>query len=437
MDRLGVRTNLVSRYMDDGRSILHPLKPGWRWDGQTQTLKFNLRWEKEDQELSSSEITRRGLHGTLNIIEEFLEFTMELEEDFEDSWLPTLDTSLKMGEDNKVLFKFYEKPTSSNVTVQKRTAMGEDQKVQIVSNDLVSEDLGKASKVKMVDDYAQKLSNSGYKGEQVRKIICNGIKRYEGRRRKCLREGRMLHRTSTDSQGARIRKKLLAKSNWFRKKRKSNKEEKPKRSKDKSQEWGAVNYNKELEVRSVLFVEQTPGGELSKRLREQLRGMEDTLGFKVRVAERTGRSLGSSFSQSSLWEGTKCGREDCTTCEQGAEELPNCTRKSIVYENICSVCNPGATKEGELVDVKEGAPSVYVGESSRSIFERSREHWEGARRGATGNHMVKHQMLEHGGGGTAPKFIMKVVSHHKTALARQVSEAVRIRRRGGDLHLKL
>ena len=30
-----------------------------------------------------------------------------------------------------------------------------------------------------------------------------------------------------------------------------------------------------------------------------------------------------------------------------------------------------------------------------------------------------------------PKFIMRVVSNHRTALSRQISEAVRIRRRGG------
>ena len=44
--------------------------------------------------------------------------------------------------------------------------------------------------------------------------------------------------------------------------------------------------------------------------------------------------------------------------------------------------------------------------------------------------MVKHQMGEHNN--EAPQFAMKVVKHFKTALARQVAEAVRIRRRGGE-----
>ena len=126
---------------------------------------------------------------------------------------------------NRVLHRFYEKPTSSNITVQKRTAMAEDAKIQIVSNDLIrrllnsSEELGRGAKVKVVDEYAQKLANSGYGREQIKRILCNGIKGYEGKLRRCREEGRKLHRSSVDSQGARVRKKLLARSNWFKKRK--------------------------------------------------------------------------------------------------------------------------------------------------------------------------------------------------------------------------
>ena len=77
---LGIVTNLISRYMDDGRSFMPPLKPGWRWEDGN--LKFKVRWEREDQELSSQEVTRRGLLGSLNTIEDYLKFTMEVGEDF-------------------------------------------------------------------------------------------------------------------------------------------------------------------------------------------------------------------------------------------------------------------------------------------------------------------------------------------------------------------
>ena len=154
--------------------------------------------------------------------------------------------------------------------------------------------------------------NSGYRGEQLQKIVTNGIKGYEGKLRRCVEQGRRLHRSSTDSQGERIRRKLLGKSNWFRRK-------KTKKDGEQYASGGGFrrsNQRKELEVKTVLFVEQSPKGELAKKLRETLRDMEQTLGFRVKVVERTGRSLKSKFPLNSLWKGAKCGRGDCTTCEQ-------------------------------------------------------------------------------------------------------------------------
>ena len=262
--------------------------------------------------------------------------------------------------------------------------MGEDAKIQTVSNDLRrrllhnSEAMGAGSKKRVVDQYAQKLRNSGYEIEQVRRIIFNGIKGYENKRRRSNEMGWKLHRTSLDSMGARVRKKLLAKSSWFKKRRKTPIKEDTEHKnykRRKGGQWEAPKkeqkQEKELKVKTVLFVEQSSDGSLAKRMREVLRSMEPALGFRIKVVERTGQTLGSKFSLSSLWEGTKCGRGGCTTCEQGAEELPPCSMRNLLYENICAVCNPGAPKKGELITVKEGAPSLYVGETSRTIFERA------------------------------------------------------------------
>ena len=101
----------------------------------------------------------------------------------------------------------------------------------------------------------------------------------------------------------------------------------------------------------------------------------------------------------------------------------------MVYESICVACNPSAPNKGELKSTKEGAPSLYVGETSRSVQERAMEHFGAARRQEEDSHMYKHQRLEHNG--EQQNFHFKVVSQHRTALGRQVREAIRIRRRGG------
>ena len=137
----------------------------------------------------------------------------------------------------------------------------------------------------------------------------------------------------------------------------------------------------------------------------------------------------SSFPQTKTWGGLQCGRIECITCNQGCEELPDCTRASIVYESICVTCNPGAKEKGELSSPAEGAPSLYVGESSRSIQERAMEHWGAARLNAKDSHIAKHQAMEHEG--AKADFVFKVVSSHRSSLNRQIREAVRIRRRGG------
>ena len=72
-----------------------------------------------------------------------------------------LDTSWKVGDKNNVLYRHYEKETTTNQTIQKSSAMGENMKVQIAAQDLVR-------RLSNIMEYVQKLLNSGYEEYQVR-----------------------------------------------------------------------------------------------------------------------------------------------------------------------------------------------------------------------------------------------------------------------------
>ena len=74
-------------------------------------------------------------------------------------------------------------------------------------------------------------------------------------------------------------------------------------------------------------------------------------------------------------------------------------------------------------------PSLYVGESSRSIQDSAMKHCGAAKRNDGTSHMIKHQSLVHSL--EQPEFMFKVVSYHRTALNIQVRKTVRICRRGG------
>ena len=65
----------------------------------------------------------------------FLTLTTEVGD--EEGWLPTLDLNIRMEGNNMVSWKYYEKPTTTNVTVQRRSALEENSKMQILSNDMV------------------------------------------------------------------------------------------------------------------------------------------------------------------------------------------------------------------------------------------------------------------------------------------------------------
>ena len=158
----------------------------------------------------------------MGVVEDFLNFTTETGEEFSDGWLPTLDMALKVSPENKILFKFWEKPTNTNRTINKRSSMGENMKQQILTQEIIRrlgntcEDLGREDYKEIIDGACQKMANSGYGGEQMRRIVIAGIRGWGNKILRCKAEGRRLRRTAKESQGARTRMKLLGKSTWFR-----------------------------------------------------------------------------------------------------------------------------------------------------------------------------------------------------------------------------
>ena len=104
MEGAGVKIDLYSRYMDDGRAFLQPIKRGWRWRGEG--LVFSKVWEKEDEGRSLLDITVEAIKGSMEGISSYLSFTLETGADYQDGWLPTLDTNLVVDDENQILYKY-------------------------------------------------------------------------------------------------------------------------------------------------------------------------------------------------------------------------------------------------------------------------------------------------------------------------------------------
>ena len=85
--------------------------------------------------LTPLEVTSRVLLGTMNDVVKGIRFTVETAQDFDGTWLPTLDMSLAVTEDNRILFNHYEKEVAANTVILDRTAMEENQKLKVLAQE--------------------------------------------------------------------------------------------------------------------------------------------------------------------------------------------------------------------------------------------------------------------------------------------------------------
>ena len=74
--------------------------------------------------MTGREITMKIIERSLQEVHSFLRFTIEMGEGEED-WLPTLDLMVRVEDNNTISYKYFEKETTTNTMVQKRSALSE------------------------------------------------------------------------------------------------------------------------------------------------------------------------------------------------------------------------------------------------------------------------------------------------------------------------
>ena len=116
------------------------------------------------------------------------------------------------------------------------------------------------------------------------------------RKRRKIGWERRIHYTAKESLHGRIRKKLLGKMMWYKNKKKNGDGVTTGNGRGQKRKQGEEDGSK-LKTGAVLFLEQTPHGELARRVRELMTRLEPVVGFRLRVAARTGRNILSYFPQ--------------------------------------------------------------------------------------------------------------------------------------------
>ena len=85
------------------------------------------------------------------------------------------------------------------------------------------------------------------------------------------------------------------------------------------------------ETIGVMFVDQTPGGSLAKRLQLVEDRLARACGYRIRMVELSGTPLQRLLPNTNPWAGQPCGRAGCFTCGQGDEVIQDCKKRNVLH----------------------------------------------------------------------------------------------------------
>ena len=165
-------------------------------------------------------------------------------------------------------------------------------------------------------------------------------------------------------------------------------------------------------------MDRTPGGALLSSLKEAERKAQGLVGSKIRLVEQAGRQLRRLLCTNDPWRRRGCEKEMCSTCRGPPKMVGLCYKRNVVYQDICLPCMVGKRI------------SRYIGESSRSLYERGVEQRTDARDHKDLSHIRSHveevhpEMLDN----LLDLFRMEPIKFHRTAMERLVMEAMLVNR---------
>ena len=358
----------------------------------------------------------------MNFVNPDLTFTVEVASDFEDKRLPTLDFSMWMRKDMTLTHSYFEKDMKSQQMLHRDSAMGKKQKFCIQANELTrrlqnideeDEEVAETEVVKTIEDYTRQVKNSGWDRREAWEMVTSGYAGWIRRKRKRLREGQDTYRSAAASLPSRARRKLVGKEEWFRQKKERENDEfdtYERKGKKRKRDTNEGTEEDEVKVVSVMFVPFSTNGELARRMKEAENELGKQMGVKIKVVEKTGTRLVDLLHKSDPWQGEDCQRPLCILCktkvESGKQTRQDCTQRCIVYETWCITCEQRSKEEieNEVEDEKERNRRMkevplykYIGESSRSMYERGLEYQRDYEEMKKDSHMLKHYLDKHAG----------------------------------------
>ena len=281
---------------------------------------------------------------------------------------------------------YYSKPMSSKHVVMQSSALSEKMRNNILVSDLVrimrcvSPLCDPAERTKHVQHFIHRMQLSGYSQNQ-RAIVYKAAKKRYNQQLKNHNDGvTPLYRSKQWHHKERTISKRVKKATW-------------------------------CSSEATYFVQSTPGSQLARQCQKVFRQCN----LDICVIERPGKTIKQMMTKSNPFGGRECR---CEVCAQSSK--PICRVRECVYEIACSLCGV-----------------CYIGETSRSIHERYREHMSLFNRGIASSTFFQHAAEKHQGDAEQVKWKVKVLQRCPGDPAlRQATEATLIRTRDPELNRK-
>ena len=196
------------------------------------------------------------------------------------------------------------------------------------------------------------------------------------------------------------------------------------------------------QIKSVIFVPHTTNSELAQEMRKTEETLKNITGDKIKIVEKAGKKLEDLITGKDPWKGQDCGRPNCFLCSTkiltGKEQNKDCTKKNVVYEIVCLTCEDREKEKVENLELDDEKKAElmrnvrkhkYIGETSRSMYDRGFEHLDKLASLNSNSHMLKHIVAEHENEDFQHvKWGMFVRKFVRNSFERQIEEAVSIER---------
>jgi hypothetical protein len=391
----GMKMKVYERYVDDSNQIAETPPIGARYDNFSRRVVTDVNPDHRSDDARTAEVLKQIANDVMDGI--------AMEEDYpsknENRKLAILDMTVWLDISSHLVYQHYEKPTASKRVLSEQSGQSTACKKSVHVRELVRRLLNTSSKLDWDSMTAPILT------EYMGRMLVAGYD--EGYRRSCLGHALRIYDSMVldDIEGKRP---IHRPRDWNREERRIDK-------KNKKYTWSTKGG-----YIAPILVPATPNSELVHLL-QKVAEEEAIPGLKFKVLETGGVTVKHKIQKSNPLASPGCIDNNCLACKRGRGEGGPCRKSNVGYQMECILCDDAAAQNNN-----QDCRTTYIGETSRNIYSRGKEHMYKYNSANPDSFMWKHQQEVHDCLQAA--FNTRVTGSFRDCLTRQVAEGVAIRR---------